>query len=61
MNDGNIPEVSEFGSVDPAPPSNEKDVETLKQVLNDETEQCLSSQTGDRVKDAKFSRFFTNL
>ncbi len=38
MDDGNIPEVSEFGSVDPAPPSNEKDVETLKQVLNDETE-----------------------
>lgn len=38
MGDGNIPEVSEFGSVDPAPPSNEKDVETLKQVLNDETE-----------------------
>ncbi len=38
MNDGNIPEVSEFGSVDPAPPSEEKDVETLKQVLNNETE-----------------------
>ena len=38
MNDGNIPEVSEFGSVDPAPPSDEKDVEYLKQVLNDETE-----------------------
>ena len=38
MKDGNIPEVSEFGSVDPAPPSNEKDVEALKQVLNDEKE-----------------------
>ncbi len=38
MKDGNIPEVSEFGSVDPAPPSNEKDVEALKQLLNDEKE-----------------------
>jgi len=48
MNDGNIPEVSEFGSVDPAPPSEEKDVETLKQVLNNETERMFV-----RISDIK--------
>ena len=34
---GDIPEVSEYGSVDPAPASNEIDFETMKSILLDDS------------------------
>jgi len=34
---GDIPEVSEYGSVDPAPASNEGDFETMKSILLDDS------------------------
>ena len=34
----NIPERSEFDSVDPAPPSNERSVSDLRRILCDEDE-----------------------
>jgi len=37
--DNRIPVVSQYGSVDPAPPSNESDVNILKQLLLDENNQ----------------------
>ena len=36
----NIPERSEFDSVDPAPPSNERSVSDLRRILCDEEEKC---------------------
>lgn len=38
MSEYNIPEVSEFGSVDPAPPSDEIEISSLKETLNDENQ-----------------------
>lgn len=38
MTESSIPGVSEFGSVDPAPPSNEVEIGTLKEILNNEDE-----------------------
>ena len=37
-----IPGVSEYGSVDPAPPSKESNVETLKGTLLERITRCLS-------------------
>ena len=37
-NERKMPEMSEFDSVDPAPPSNEKSVEVLHNILCDESE-----------------------